>query len=176
MGIKDYFNFQNSSANVPAHLDQIIINKVQAQSRIDWLMVLTKVSLIYLMGGLVTLSFCPQFGLNPFKASIHATHLFLSYGQWACGLYCGAIFMSAGSLLSLILLNKKDACLINAQLLWKSLAFCSFFVLLLMILGPLKNDLSILSFSIFSLFWFLGAWPVCSIGPKLSLWKYSMLR
>ena len=63
--------------------------------------ILTKFILYQFLGAFFTLSFCPQFGIGLVEGH-GITHYFRLIGDWACALFCGSLFLSAGMILSFI--------------------------------------------------------------------------
>lgn len=58
------------------------------------------------VAGSVTLLFCPQFGIGPLGGGQGLMGFVEAYGHWACGLFCGAFFMSLTVILSPLLLER----------------------------------------------------------------------
>jgi hypothetical protein len=70
----------------------------------------------------LTLTVCPQFGIGPIGGGHGISAWIMPYGTFACGAYCGAIFMSFGTVLPYLVLSK-------GELMWsKRLQFPLFFV------------------------------------------------
>lgn len=61
-----------------------------------------------LLGALVSLSFCPQFGLSFFSDGHGITHHLRMIGDWACALFCGSLFLSSGVLLALVSMEARE--------------------------------------------------------------------
>jgi hypothetical protein len=60
-----------------------------------------------LLGALISLSFCPQFGLG--LVSGHGiTHVFRMIGDWACAAFCGSLFLSAGMLMAFVGMKMEE--------------------------------------------------------------------
>jgi hypothetical protein len=60
-----------------------------------------------LAAGLVSL-FCPQLGVGPVLASGHIFHWLERYGSLPCAAVCGALFLGAGSLFSVVVLSRPE--------------------------------------------------------------------
>ncbi len=54
-----------------------------------------------LLGILISLTFCPQFGLG-FVSGHGIAHVFRLMGDWACAAFCGLLFLSSGMLTAFI--------------------------------------------------------------------------
>lgn len=61
--------------------------------------ILTKFLFFQILGALITLTFCPQFGVG-FVEGHGITHFFKSIGDWACAAFCGSLFLSVGIFVS----------------------------------------------------------------------------
>ncbi len=158
MSEKDYLNFLNSYSDSPSKdLDLSILNMTKRNLKKDFYLMIFQVMIIHSLAGLITLSFCPQFGWNPFGASPHLTHIFMNYGVWACGLFCGMIFMSVGSILKIIILNRSFALTYKNKLIRNSIALSSIFVSLLMIMGSVNTQEGVYISFTFVLFWLMGS-------------------
>lgn len=56
---------------------------------------------LQLLGILISLAFCPQFGLG-FVGGHGISHFFRLIGDWACAAFCGSLFLSAGMMMAFI--------------------------------------------------------------------------
>jgi hypothetical protein len=134
-----------------------------------------KVALTHLLAGIGTLLYCPQFGLDPFGVGHGLAHFFMSYGDWACGLFCGAFFYGSGSLMSQILLSKRDLLYFSVQNFRKSLILVSSFHFILMFIAKMTTT-ELVNFGLeFSLFWVLGALTfqgLANFAAKPRLYQY----
>ncbi len=61
-----------------------------------------------LVGALLTLTVCPQFGLGPWGGGHGISHWVMRYGQWACGLFCGGVFFTSGALTARLSLSRGE--------------------------------------------------------------------
>jgi hypothetical protein len=90
---KEFIDFIATSETPPKSLSAItqkdIILSFQKQT------ILTKFLFFQILGALITLTFCPQFGVG-FVEGHGITHFFKSIGDWACAAFCGSLFLSAG--------------------------------------------------------------------------------
>lgn len=69
--------------------------------------IILKFVLLQLLGATLTLSFCPQFGVG-LPEGHGITHVLRMYGDWACALFCGSIFLLAGSIFASTLLDRDQ--------------------------------------------------------------------
>lgn len=154
---EEFSSFMKGYEAPPTELSQRTLQKATAllktQKRVIW----AKIFLIRALSGAVTLFFCPQFGWNPFSASTQVPHAFMSYGAWACGLFCGAVFMGSGALVEPLILSRPEQQVARGSLLARSALMCAFFIALLMALGTGQAANSIFISAGFALSWFIGA-------------------
>ncbi|MCR9204258.1 MAG: hypothetical protein NXH75_06760 [Halobacteriovoraceae bacterium] len=153
---KDYLEFLNAHEEVSSDQKAKLKNEVKNFIHADLFIFYTKLALIFSLSGFLTFSFCPQFGLNPFGANPHITHMFMQYGMWVCGLFCGSFFMGAGALLKFLLLSKQDLSYLPRFGLFPSLVLSSTIYGLYMIIGLQKTGDLLAGSLIFSIFWLLG--------------------
>lgn len=88
--------------------------------------VLFKLLWIHIGAAVVTLSFCPQFGLGFFDRNHGVMSFAMRYGHWACEIGCGGIFLGLTALASAILMSREEA----KVLYRRHLSFFSFLGLL----------------------------------------------
>jgi hypothetical protein len=102
-----------------------------------------KFFLTYSLAGLISLLFCPQFGLNPMGVSEHFFHQLMSYGHFVCGAFCGAIFMGSGSFVAAFIFKKNEIQFINMKFLGKLTLISIFFIFgFMMINFFMSNDIN----------------------------------
>lgn len=81
MDEKDFQTFMSEEKHVPKELDHLVLGaheqKHQHLKKWFW----PKLVSIHFLSGIVTLSFCPQFGIDPFQTQSSLPHLFMSYGM-----------------------------------------------------------------------------------------------
>ena len=66
--LKDYQDFiEAGKTNVPKEVNESVFSKIKSLLRPSALMVFLKILTIHLVAGVVSLSICHQFGLNPFN-------------------------------------------------------------------------------------------------------------
>jgi hypothetical protein len=96
---KEFLQFLTQATAVPSALAKT--------TRLDVLLtfkkksILTKFALYQFLGAFFTLSFCPQFGVGLVEGH-GITHYFRMIGDWACAVFCGSLFLSAGMLLAYV--------------------------------------------------------------------------
>lgn len=61
------------------------------------------------LGAIISLAFCPQFSLSFFNvADSHFTHELHHYGEWACALFCGSLFLTCGTMLAFFFMKGEE--------------------------------------------------------------------
>ena len=106
--IEEFQEFMGADqAQVPKAVSDSILARVHNDLNPSSWLVFAKVSAIHAVMGFITLLFCPQFGLG-FTDGMGLMALFMRFGDQACMVGCGAVFMG-GSLLtaSLVLRNEE---------------------------------------------------------------------
>lgn len=153
---KEFLEFLNSDQKVPERINQSLKEEIQLLSLSDSIIFYFKIILIFSLSGFLTFTFCPQFGLNPFGANPHVAHKLMSIGMWACGLFCGSVFIGAGALLKFLLLSKEDLSYLPRFGVFPSLIVSAGIYGLFMIIGYQKTGDLLAGSLVFSAFWLLG--------------------
>lgn len=60
-----------------------------------------------LIGALITLTFCPQFGLG-FSEGHGIAHFFRMLGESACAIFCGSLFLLAGNVTAFLFMDSDE--------------------------------------------------------------------
>jgi hypothetical protein len=86
-----------------------------------------------LVGAMITLSVCPQFGVGPIGGGHGIVHVVMSYGPVVCASFCAVFLFSISTLLAMLVLNSSQRQWLTRQALGVSLASLAalFFVLML---------------------------------------------
>lgn len=153
----EFRSFIEGGVNPKPELDQSL--KSVIASDLSWLpkLTFTKALAAHWAAGLVTLAICPQFGWNPFNSSLHLPHIFMKYGMWACGLFCGSLFMALGAFFTWVILGRNQRVYLAVRS-WKfALMLSSLSMGALMILGKASNGSDVFFTESFIIFWILGA-------------------
>ena len=61
-----------------------------------------------LLGAILTLTVCPQFGYGPLGGEFGFLHYIMSLGPVWCGVFCASLFFAGGNALSLIALREDE--------------------------------------------------------------------
>ncbi len=157
MDLKDYKSFLKDSKNPGSELDRAVSEMVAEDLR--WLPRITFVKTLsaHWLAGLVTLSICPQFGWNPFDTWVHLPHVFMKYGMWACGLFCGVIFMALGASATRIILGANERVYMARRSSIFALLMSSLSMGALMLLARNSSGADIFFTESFISFWVIGA-------------------
>ena len=133
----------------PVALSDKIMLQVQSDLNPEGWKVFAKLSLIHLVVGTVTLLFCPQFGIN-LAGGMGMMALFMRFGDQACMLGCGAVFMAGSALTASLLLTPEEVRKLRSKaiLLFPALTLFSIGVLICVGGGLILN---------LGLFWMIGS-------------------
>lgn len=154
---EDFKAFMTSEVEPSSKLNHEILRYVERDlSTLPWY-TFAKALGVHWIAGALTLLVCPQFGWNPFETSPHLPHIFMQYGMWACGLFCGTIFMALGSILTLIMLPLDQRHYIEKHGFRYALVISSFSIAALMLLGRGSSGFDIYMTESFISFWLVGA-------------------
>jgi hypothetical protein len=96
-----------SDKEPPKHLSEQILKRVHVDLNPATWLVAAKLSMIHLVTGTMTLLFCPQFGVN-LGGGMGLMGLFMKYGDHACMVGCGAVFMAGSALTASIFLRPEE--------------------------------------------------------------------
>lgn len=103
---KEFLEFLTESEQVPAHL------KVMTQKDISLSFKAREIMLKFLsyqvLGAIISLAFCPQFGLSFFVEGHGITHHLRMIGDFACALFCGSLMLSVGSIIALLSMKGEE--------------------------------------------------------------------
>lgn len=133
----------------PASLSERVLTEVHRKLNPNSWLVFSKLSLVHFFGGLITLSMCPQFGINLLGTDLGLIKIFYRFGTYGCVTACGALFISLTTILALITLRPEE--IRKVRQLW----FLQIATLSLLSLGVfLMLDADILWS--FATFWIIG--------------------
>lgn len=103
---KEYLEFVIEAEAPPAHLKEVcrkdIVLSFQGST------IVKKFIAYQVLGAIISLAFCPQFGMSFFGIGHHLTHHLHSIGHWACALYCGSLFLSSGMITALLSMKGEE--------------------------------------------------------------------
>lgn len=104
-GKKEFLEFLISKEAPPVYLKEL--TKKDISLTFNRFNIVFKFALLQMLGALITLSFCPQFGIG-IPEGHGITHTLRMYGDVACASFCGALFLSAGSLLAAFVMDQDE--------------------------------------------------------------------
>ncbi len=88
-------------------LSDSILSRVHRDLHPSFLALFLKLSAIHAIVGGVTLAFCPQFGLG-LTAGMGLMGFFMRWGEQACMVGCGAVFMGGSLLIASLVLRPEE--------------------------------------------------------------------
>lgn len=91
----------------PKQVSNSVLSRIHADLNPSSWLVFTKLAAIHGIVGFITLLFCPQFGLG-LTDGMGLMALFMRFGQQACMLGCGAVFMSGSALAASLILRPEE--------------------------------------------------------------------
>ncbi len=91
----------------PQSLRENILNYVHKELNPSAVKVFSKISLIHVGVGFISLLMCPQFGFSPL-GNMGLMSLLMKYGNAVCMLGCGAVFVGGTALISSFVLKPEE--------------------------------------------------------------------
>ncbi|HLB58639.1 MAG TPA: hypothetical protein VJL87_00955 [Bdellovibrionota bacterium] len=95
------------SIEPPTRISEDVFTHVKQALNPSPFKVFIKISLIHLIMGTLTLLFCPQFGVSPFKG-IGLMAIFMHLGPIGCMISCGALFLGTSMLTASLILRPEE--------------------------------------------------------------------
>lgn len=100
---KEFLEFLTTNQNTPKGLYDLTRKDVLLSFR--GRVILRRFIAFQVLGALISLTFCPQFGMSFFVEGHGFTHHLRMIGDWACAAFCGSLFLSAGNILALFFME-----------------------------------------------------------------------
>jgi hypothetical protein len=91
----------------PLKVSRLILSHVETALNPPWWKVLSRLALIQAIVGAVTLLFCPQFGVS-LVGGAGLMGIFMRWGEEACMMGCGAVFLGVSALVSSLVLLPEE--------------------------------------------------------------------
>jgi hypothetical protein len=105
---KEFTEFSSTEpTEVPALVSAAILQQVTAELHPSAIKVFSKTASIHAVVGLLTLLFCPQFGLS-LSSSMGLMPYLMKYGEGVCMLGCGAFFTGISLLVASVMLRPEE--------------------------------------------------------------------
>lgn len=102
---KEYLEFLTSHETPPEYLRSLIHKDIFFTFKKNVL--LSKFILLQVLGALVTLSFCPQFGIGLVEGH-GITHILRTLGDGVCAAFCGSLFLMSGTALAAFVMKQDE--------------------------------------------------------------------
>lgn len=132
--------------------------------------VLWRLALLHLAVSVITISFCPHFGVQLISGFDGVSGWFMQWGMQACMAGCGAFFMGAGLLASALLIPRDYIVALKRHALWQGTVLTFLSGTMLMALG---QPIGILLFA----FWVAGGVSAAALALWLgSQWRLAWVR
>ncbi|HXH29386.1 MAG TPA: hypothetical protein VNJ01_01115 [Bacteriovoracaceae bacterium] len=102
---KDFLEFLTNSDGPPDRLRAVVKKDIQLSFRKTG--ILSRFVLLQMVGAVVSLAFCPQFGLG-FSEGHGIGHYFRMFGDLACAFFCASLFLSCGALITVLGMKSEE--------------------------------------------------------------------
>ncbi|MBI4924421.1 MAG: hypothetical protein HY843_00740 [Bdellovibrio sp.] len=107
--VKDFDVFLNTTpVTPPLALSSRVLLQIQNKLNPAFSLVLTKLFLLHLVAGSMTLVFCPQFGIGFSNNAFNVMHFLTKFGEHVCMFGCGVFFVSLSALLAALSLKPEE--------------------------------------------------------------------
>lgn len=103
---KEFLEFLIEAETPPTHLKELARKDILLSFHARALMI--KFLSYQVLGAIISLSFCPQFGMSFFVEGHGITHHLRMIGDFACALFCGSLFLSVGSVIALLSMKGEE--------------------------------------------------------------------
>ncbi len=154
---------------VPARAHARVLCHIKAELQPSAVLVFAKLSLVQAVMGMLTLSFCPQFGLSLGGSAELLHYIHHAYGESVCALICGAIFIAPGAAFATYLLKPAEVDKVRSAGLFHHLAIAGVALLAFSLWGA---D----TFNQLTLLWFAAAALTGTLLFDFNLWLRAALR
>lgn len=103
---KDFLEFLTTTEAPPTRLKEVVRQEIRLSFQGS--SIFMKFIAFQILGALISLAFCPQFGLSFFVKGHGITHELKMIGDWACALFCGSLFLSTGSIIAIFSMKAEE--------------------------------------------------------------------
>ncbi len=157
----EFKKFTASSGQVPDSVSREVLGFVRLELNPPLHKVFAKGLLIHAVVAVISLIFCPQFGIGLLSRGDGLMAVYMTLGPTWCAVFCGATFLGLSSLLTAFLLKPEEIRRANAfgYAYFPILTALSFAALML---GGGTSDLE--TFALWSLGAFVGGWGILKLG------------
>lgn len=150
----------------PQHISEAILSRVHGELNPRFGVVLAKLFFLHALMALAITLICPQLGVGPIFDFYGLHDFFMRFGPLPCAALCGALFLGATALISVIVLRVEELRLANKYRFINISFLAAISFSGLMIAGGEADRLSYA-------FWMAGAvlagWMILGVGTKLRL-------
>lgn len=130
----EFKEFLSHKSSVPQELSQKILESIRRELTPTAVFVFSKIFVVHLVIGTLSLAVCDQFGINPFNTGFSLTEYFMTFGHSVCMMLCGFLFLSLTTVFSKVVLNRNEFIVLKnntfIQVFFLSLLSLIFFLLL----------------------------------------------
>lgn len=103
---KDFDLFLNApEVTPPQHVSTSVLEYVRRELNPSIWMILSKLGIVHVAVGSLSLLLCVQFGMG---RGYSLMHVFMSYGELACMALCGALFLGLTALIASCILSNSE--------------------------------------------------------------------
>ncbi len=108
--IEDYKDFlQSEETQIPAFTQKKVLNQIHGLLNPNPLLVFLKILILHLIVGVMSLSICHQFDMNPFQTQHSLSDWFMQVGgHHFCMLGCGILFVGLSLLFAGYFLSREE--------------------------------------------------------------------
>lgn len=159
--MREFSAFMEGYAQPPKHIEEALFAKIRVALNPDLPLTFTKFFLFHVFGSLVTLLFCPQFGISLIDSLGVIPGYLMKLSPGICFFGCGLLWMVGGQALTYLLFTMDEQRVLSRYRLAGIFTILLLSLLLFGCLGSLRLDEWLLS-------WALGAgavtfsfnWPI----------------
>lgn len=105
---QEFAEFMHGHERLPHDFDQNLKNLMRQRIAPDIAKVWPKFVLAQLLAAMTTLIICPQFGIGPMTQGHGLGHYFMRWGEAGCAAFCGAFFLTSGTLAASLILRRSE--------------------------------------------------------------------
>ena len=167
----DFVEFVSTElVDVPQSVERETLSAIARELRPSSLSVFGKVLAIHVVVGLITLSYCPQFGVG-LTSGMGLMPFLMKFGESVCMLGCGALFLSFSLLAASLLLRTEEVRILKQNIVLQILSLSVLSIGTLLVAGAEVA-------AILALVWTGGALVggVLSLEAGWTLRKYLLQR
>ncbi len=113
---REYHDFmQGEGITPPAHVSEAVRLRIAKDLNPSGIKIFAKLCLCTIIGGLLSLALCPQFGFGITHHSSFLMHFFEGLGETWCTIVCGAIFLGVSTAFAGLILGIEEIRVIHRK-------------------------------------------------------------